>query len=255
MTPIAASYTVQSRLYTTSIKHLCPLLHTKPGGKRQRCWVRAAASSSPLSSSREDNAVAATPTTRLQREAQQLLSIDVEYSHFRPTKGKSSAFSSGAGPGPFATTNGPTVINVPVEVCIVDVTGHPVLHSFCNPLTDGDIIVAQPPGTNKKSLKELVEEGTWRRTGGVDPGEWETSPPLSALRREVSTLITGRPLIGHNLSKDLAALGIDHPEGLRRDTMRYAVLQGEKGLGRALAELAEKKLGWQIQKNNRHCPR
>lgn len=69
--------------------------------------------------------------------------------------------------------------------------------------------------------------------------------------------ITGKPVVGHNLVKDLTALGLDHvvPQQLRRDTMRYPVLQTARGFGSTLADLTERKLGRRIQVEKRHDPK
>lgn len=64
------------------------------------------------------------------------------------------------------------------------------------------------------------EQADWRFIGGVRPAQWEAAPPLTAVRAQLAELIAGRVLVGHNLPKDLATLGLEHPKSLQRDTMR-----------------------------------
>jgi hypothetical protein len=166
-------------------------------------------------------AAAAAPPggTRLQREAATVVAIDVEYTHLR-------------------TTPAGLRLQLPAEVCLVDAAGATLLRTFCDPLA-GD--PSAPPA--------------WRHTGGVPPADWAGAPPLPGVRAALAAAVAGRPLVGHNLGKDLAALGMTHPAALRRDTMRYPALQGPAGLGRSLAELARTKLGRRIQAAARHDPR
>lgn len=189
--------------------------------------------------------------TRLQREARELLSIDVEYAHFRVDP---------------AVHDGRSVLHFPVEVCIIDIDGESVLHCYGNPLIDEETYsrVYTNIDSSTSELKQQqceaacrqeLQSRRWRNTGGIPLADWACAPPLTTITQRIREIIKGRPLVGHNLSKDLAALKISHPAALCRDTMRYAALQGSQGLGRRLSELAEKKLGVQIQTKDRHCPK
>jgi hypothetical protein len=63
---------------------------------------------------------------------------------------------------------------------------------------------------------------------------------LTFIRSQLSTLIQGSPLVGHNLKKDLTALGLQHPDELCFDTMHYFK-------NRTLKRLAADLLGREIQ--------
>lgn len=164
------------------------------------------------------------PLTRLEREARQLVALDVEFAHVQLEDPQSKR------------------VQLPAEVCVVDWQGTPLLRTLCNSL---ELI----PGA-------LDGATAWKFKGGVPYAEWQDAPPLSAVRAELVPLLTGRPVVGHNLGKDLTALGVDTavPLNLRRDTMRYARLQGPRGFGRTLAQLTEAKLGRVIQAAARHDP-
>lgn len=164
--------------------------------------------------------------TRLQREARTLVALDVEYAHIL-------AVHSGAR------------IQLPAEVCLVD--------------WQGDVLVQLPcDGLAEHGLPQHGDAtDVWRFTGGVPPRLWRGGPSLVEVRSHLRAAMHGRPVVGHNLGKDLAAMGLEGtvPAPLRRDTMRYAALQGPKGTGRALAELAYKKLaGRRIQQTAVHNP-
>jgi hypothetical protein len=158
------------------------------------------------------------PPTRLEREAASAVGIDVEFATLAP-------------PPPARR------LQVPVEVAVVAAGGAVLLHSALDP-------VAGTP----------LEAGGWRAVGGVPPRAWRgAAPPLAEARATLAALLAGRVVVGHNLPKDLGALGLDLaavPAALRRDTMRFATLQGGRGRGRhgrALAALAAERLGRAIQ--------
>jgi len=76
-------------------------------------------------------------------------------------------------------------------------------------------------------------------------------------------MLEGRVLVGHALHNDLAALDLEHPPRLIRDTSTYPPLMSDpaaegregKARPRALKHLAEEHLGLQIQKGNQgHDP-
>ena len=76
---------------------------------------------------------------------------------------------------------------------------------------------------------------------------FDQSAPLSTVRQQLQQLIQGKLLIGHGLTKDLAALGVSHPPSLCLDTMSYPEFASKSGSARSLKHLAEKHLGLQIQ--------
>jgi hypothetical protein len=162
------------------------------------------------------------PPTRLEREAASAVGIDVEFATLAP-------------PQPARR------LQVPVEVAVVAAGGAVLLHSALDP-------VAGTP----------LEGGGWRAVGGAPPRAWRgVAPPLAEARAALAALLAGRVVVGHNLPKDLGALGLDLkavPAALRRDTMRFAALQGGRGRGRhgrALAALAAERLGRAIQAGGR----
>lgn len=160
--------------------------------------------------------------TRLQREAQQVVAIDVEYAHVLLETGQR--------------------LQLPVEVCIVDWQGNTLLRKLCN-------------GFDAHSLDYNSIE--WEFKGGVPAYEWLSAPSLGSIMPDILAVLgKDRPVVGHNVGKDLIALGLDDivPLHRRRDTMRYSALQGPTGHGRSLAELARKRLGRRIQTSVRHDP-
>lgn len=129
-------------------------------------------------------------------------------------------------------------ISLPAEVCAVDAGGRVLLYERCNPLES-----------------ELPAQ-RWRHVGGLPPPLWQHAPPLGEVRARLAALLAGRILVGHHLSKDLAALALAHPASDVRDTLRYRELQGRRGAGRKLRQLSAEKLGRDIQRSGRrHSPR
>ena len=162
--------------------------------------------------------------TRLQREAQRLVAIDVEYAHIKIT---------------------PTGqrYQLPAEICLVDYQGSILFHTFCN-------------GFDAYSLNPETLEFEFK--GGIPRRDWLSAPKLNEIKPKLLEILGSKdvPVVGHNLGKDLTSLGLDKavPLQRRRDTMRYAALQGPSGFGRTLAELARKKLHREIQVDSRHDP-
>lgn len=175
-------------------------------------------------------------TTRLHREVRQLLALDVEYAHVQCL-------------GSLAHGNqNNRRKQLPAQICIIDYQGKIVFHSYCNALEYEGLHVWGD------------QAGDWRFVGGVPPSMWRQGASLEAVQKEVMDIVGSRPVVGHNLGKDLVALGLDEvsvPLHLRRDTMRYAVLQGPSGHGRSLQELAKKRLNRDIQLKTQklHDPR
>lgn len=163
------------------------------------------------------------PLTRLQREAQRLVAIDVEYAHILSSTGQR--------------------YQLPAEICLVDYRGKILFRSFCN-------------GFDAYSLDPKTLE--FEHKGGIPRREWLPAPKLKELRPDLLKILGKKdvPVVGHNLGKDLTSLGLDKavPLTRRRDTMRYAALQGPSGFGRTLQELARKKLQRDIQVESRHDP-
>lgn len=166
--------------------------------------------------------------TRLQQEADQALAIDVEYAHVLLLDGSRHR------------------LQLPVEVCIVDAHRRPLVHTLIN-------------GFDVHGIEDHSQI-EWEFKGGVRVEEgWLEALALAALRPRLLSLLgdPSRLVVGHNVGKDLLALGIDEkivPLARRRDTMRYKALQGPKGFGKSLVELAATKLGRKIQAQSRHDP-
>jgi RNA exonuclease 4 len=163
------------------------------------------------------------PLTRLQREAQKLVAIDVEYAHICTSTGQR--------------------YQLPAEICLVDYEGKILFKSFCN-------------GFDAYNLNPETLEFEFK--GGIPRREWLPAPKLKEIKPKLIQIISEKEVavVGHNLGKDLTSLGLDKivPLTRRRDTMRYPALQGPSGFGRTLAELARKKLNRKIQVESRHDP-
>ncbi len=162
-------------------------------------------------------------TSRVEHRAARAVAVDVEYVHVRLV-GADSRY---------------TKLQLPAEVCLVDSEGTPVVLTKIDAVTE----VVRAEG------QELVYDG------GIPLRDVQGQPLLSEVRKLLAEWMGDRLVVGHNLSKDLLALGMTErmvPADQRRDTMMYASLQDEKGRGRALAELAELKLGRKIQRGDRH---
>lgn len=162
--------------------------------------------------------------SRVETLAERAVAIDVEYVHVRLV-GEDGRYKK---------------LQLPAEVCLVGSDGCPIL------LTTIDAV----------SEVEVQADDELSHDGGLSFEDIQSKPLLSEVRRQLVELMNERLVVGHNLAKDLMALGIDekmvHPSR-RRDTMSYASLQNEKGCGRSLAELAQSKLGRTIQRGDRHC--
>jgi len=176
-----------------------------------------------LASSSTNTATPSAPLTRLQRESQRLVAIDVEYAHILSSTGQR--------------------YQLPAEICLVDYQGKILLRSFCN-------------GFDAYSLDP--ETLDFEHKGGIPRREWLPAPKLKELKPKLLNILSNKdvPVVGHNLGKDLTSLGLDKavPLTRRRDTMRYAALQGPSGFGRTLQELAKKFLKRDIQVDSRHDP-
>lgn len=172
----------------------------------------------------QTHAVSAPGTSRIEQQAARAVAIDVEYLHVRLV-GLNSRY---------------TKLQLPAEVCLVDSKGSPIVLTKIDAVTE----LVRVEGD------ELLHDG------GISFEDIDAKPLLSEVRRLLVGHMEDRLVIGHNLAKDLMALGITEkmvPISQRRDTMAYSALQNDKGCGRSLAELAELKLGRRIQQRGRHC--
>ncbi len=82
--------------------------------------------------------------------------------------------------------------------------------------------------------------------------------PLHICRMRVSTILSGKILVGHGLENDLSALGIDHPWWMIRDTACYEPFMNARNnilLPRKLKDLVHETLGREIQEIGKpHSP-
>jgi DNA polymerase III epsilon subunit-like protein len=65
--------------------------------------------------------------------------------------------------------------------------------------------------------------------GGVPPAAWAAAPALPEVVGQLQQLCGGRLLLGHGLAKDMAALGMRHPQHLLFDTMTHAAFCNKVG--------------------------
>ena len=78
-----------------------------------------------------------------------------------------------------------------------------------------------PPAALRAHAESELPAQRWRHVGGLPPPLWQHAPPLGEVRARLAALLAGRILVGHHLSKDLAALALAHPASDVRDTLRY----------------------------------
>eukprot|EP00879_Flechtneria_rotunda_P007678 GHRR01008051.1.p1 GENE.GHRR01008051.1~~GHRR01008051.1.p1 ORF type:complete len:429 (+),score=108.12 GHRR01008051.1:504-1790(+) len=83
--------------------------------------------------------------------------------------------------------------------------------------------------------------------GGVPLECCMSAPPLAEVKQHIQQNLQGKMLVGHNLAKDLAALGLSHPQYLRFDTMTHPAFQNRAGNSKNLKQLARVFLGVKIQ--------
>ncbi|KAF6253804.1 hypothetical protein COO60DRAFT_386325 [Scenedesmus sp. NREL 46B-D3] len=98
----------------------------------------------------------------------------------------------------------------------------------------------------KTYVKPEVPAGA-RCFGGVPPAAWAAAPALPEVVAALQLLAGGRLLLGHGLAKDLAALGMNHPQHLMCDTMTHPAFCNKAGNSRSLRQLAKAFLGLNIQ--------
>jgi RNA exonuclease 4 len=105
-----------------------------------------------------------------------------------------------------------------------------------------DSYVQPPPG---------VIVGDYRTTwSGIKPEHLkpEVARPFLDVQKDISSLLTGRTLVGHAIRNDLSVLMLSHPKRDIRDTARHAAFRiASKGKAPALRNLAKEELGWTIQ--------
>ena len=170
--------------------------------------------------------------TRLEKQADTLVALDVEYMHVTLHVREENI-----------TEN----LQLVSEICLVDSTGCVVFWSKIDSL--GQLRETRPLCRRHPKIDIIYN-------GGTPLEDVQGMPTIVEARKIVQDIVKGRIVVGHNLDKDLKALEIDAsvPNSMRRDTMKYSSLQNDKGHGRALAELAQVKLGRSIQqRNGRHC--
>eukprot|EP00941_MAST-03F_sp_MAST-3F-sp1_P005535 g5535.t1 len=109
-----------------------------------------------------------------------------------------------------------------------------------------------------------MEKVTYYRThvSGVSRenlyGKKSNAVSFKQAQAAVASLINGRILVGHALHNDLAALMLDHPKSMTRDTAKYkpmlrARANGRRARPKALRQLTKELLGVQIQ-DGAHSP-
>jgi RNA exonuclease 4 len=89
----------------------------------------------------------------------------------------------------------------------------------------------------------------WRTSvSGISPKHMKLARDFNSVQSEVSNIISGRILVGHDLRHDLAALMLSHPAKDIRDTSKFSMFR-KYGSGRkpALRRLAQELLGTEIQ--------
>jgi hypothetical protein len=75
----------------------------------------------------------------------------------------------------------------------------------------------------------------------VPPAAWAAAPALPEVATQLQQLAGGRLLLGHGLAKDMAALGMRHPQHLMFDTMTHAAFCNKVGSGwRGLQQCTQK---------------
>lgn len=165
--------------------------------------------------------------TRLEEEAEKLVAIDVEYSVVV-----------------YENDGAQKRLQLPAEVCVINSNYETILRTACDSRLD-----LMP--------SNFQDETDWTFKGGVPPKLWIGASRLNHVREKILACIVDRPVVGHNLAKDLTCLGIADriPVNLRRDTMRYSSLQDSRGFGKSLSHLTRTKLGREIQVcGQRHDP-
>lgn len=86
-----------------------------------------------------------------------------------------------------------------------------------------------------------------RWIGGVPLADCAEAPSLPTILQQLQDLVADQLLLGHGLAKDLAALGFDHPQALRFDTMTHPAFCNKAGNARTLKQLAKQFLSQDIQ--------
>ncbi|KAG5949431.1 hypothetical protein E4U53_005893 [Claviceps sorghi] len=92
----------------------------------------------------------------------------------------------------------------------------------------------------------------WRsHVSGVSPKEMKFARDFVEVQKDVSSIIQGRILIGHDIKHDLAVLKLTHPPKDIRDTAKHPAFR-KFGNGRkpALRNLARELLGVEIQEDS-----
>lgn len=126
------------------------------------------------------------------------------------------------------------------SVCVVDQSGNQIYFSF----------VRRKPADVKDYRFEI---------SGLDADSLSNKNPLArdfrTVRDTIQKLVKGKLLVGHDIQHDLAALGLDHPHHLLRDTSLF-FRDPQTGSKIKLKTLAMQKLGLGLQQRGRaHDPK
>lgn len=97
----------------------------------------------------------------------------------------------------------------------------------------------------------LQVPGIQRSHGGVPYSLCAEAPSLADVRQQLKSLLTNKILIGHGLAKDLAALGLSHPQNRRYDTITYPGFCNRAGNAKTLQDLSKQFLNLDIQQQPR----
>lgn len=97
---------------------------------------------------------------------------------------------------------------------------------------------------------------------GIVEADLNEAPDFASVRQQVSSAIYGKILVGHGLENDLAALQMQHPWWLTRDTAYYQPFMQRREYNgesmfvpRRLKDLCKEKLNKDIQLFGKaHCP-
>lgn len=85
--------------------------------------------------------------------------------------------------------------------------------------------------------------------GGVSPTHCNAAPDIDVVLQHLQVVTAGRLLLGHGISKDLTALGLEHPKQLLFDTMAYPGFCNQAGNALNLKQLAKQFLKLDIQQD------
>ncbi|KAJ3272965.1 3'-5' exonuclease [Borealophlyctis nickersoniae] len=115
------------------------------------------------------------------------------------------------------------------RVSIVNFHGHTILDTFVSP------------------QEHVTDFRTY--VSGVTPALLKNAPSFQTTQTRVAEILKDRIVVGHALKNDFAALLLDHPHRLIRDTSQYKPFRARaRGKSPALRKLARELLGLEIQR-------